>query len=111
MINKIDEIYNYLKENKCKDISVYNSISDNNLNDIVVVISHSNIAKNKEFAEKFMKDVDLDIYPEGFYKGEWIVFDFNDIVIHSFVSSVREKYNLDKLYKTKKVTIEKQNKK
>ena len=40
---------------------------------------------------------------EGYSKGEWIVFDFNTIMLHIFLPKVREKYNLDKLYKPMKI--------
>ena len=42
---------------------------------------------------------------EGYFKGEWIVFDFPQITLHIFLQKVREKYNLDKLYKPKKISI------
>ena len=48
---------------------------------------------------------------EGYNKGEWILFDFDDVIVHSFIPSAREKYNLDKLWQNKKVNIAKQSKK
>ena len=58
-----------------------------------------------------MNELNIKEYPDGYNKGEWIIFDLGDVIIHSFVTSVREKYNLDKLWKSKKVMINKQNKK
>lgn len=35
---------------------------------------------------------------EGYQKGEWIIVDLGDILIHVFQHSAREFYNLDKLW-------------
>ena len=51
----------------------------------------------------------MDEYPEGYSKGDWIVFDFDDIALHSFIPSMREKYSLDKLYHNKRLNLTKQN--
>ena len=101
MEERIENLYNYLVEKKCKDISLYLSNIDDN-KQYIFVFTNTNILNNKKFAQTLMEDMDLDIFPEGYHKGEWIVFDFGDIVLHCFVPSAREKYSLDKLYHSKK---------
>lgn len=36
---------------------------------------------------------------DGFNKGEWIVLDYDEVIIHIFTKATREKYNLEKLWK------------
>ncbi len=108
---RIKQIYNYLVEKKCKDISIY-YLQDNTQDfRYVIIISNLNQQSNKKFALSLMEDMDMEEYPEGFSKGEWILFDFDDIALHCFIPSTREKYSLDKLYHNKRLNLTKQNKK
>ena len=109
--NSIDKFYDYLTDKKCKDIAVYDLSKESQDCNIIFVVSISNALSNKKFALQLMNELNIKEYPEGYNKGEWIIFDLGDVIIHSFVTSVREKYNLDKLWKSKKVIINKQNKK
>lgn len=110
MDERVLNLYEYLTEKKCKDIALYETLTDGE-KQYIFILSNGSVASNKKFAQSFMEDMQLEVYPEGYHKGEWIVFDFNDIIIHSFIPPNREKYSLDKLYHSKKVTLNKQNKK
>lgn len=110
MDENISNLYQYCCEKKCKDIAVY-EIKNENENQYIFIITNTNTLTNKKFAQVLMNDMNIDIYPEGYHKGEWIVFDFGQIILHSFIPNIRDKYSLDKLYHTKKVMIGKQNKK
>ncbi len=105
MIKNIEEIYKYLCEKKCKDISIYDLSKESCFNDFVCIVSNNNNISNKKFALQLMEDLKLQEFPEGYNKGDWIVFDFGEFVIHSFVSNIRAKYNLDKLYKNNKLNL------
>ena len=63
----------------------------------------TNLLNNKKLALQLMEDIGLEKYPEGYNKGEWIVYDFDNIVIHSFVPTTRAKYNMDRLWLSKKI--------
>lgn len=106
MQKQIEEFYQYLVEKKCKEISVYD-LTENGEEQYLVIVNQTNQQANKKFACAIMQDFGLDTNPEGFNKGEWIVFDFNNLVLHSFIPQFREKYNLDKLWKAKKIDITK----
>ena len=113
----IVKIYDYLKDKKCKDIALYEKrknfvdteSSEEEFN-YIIIVTNVNTQANKKFALSVMEDMGLEIFPEGYSKGEWIIFDFGNIIIHSFTPICREKYSLDKLYHNKKMNITKQNK-
>lgn len=114
MNEKIDILYNYLINKKCKDLAVYDLRGERLSYGCVMVLSCSDVFNNKNLANDIIKDFSIDYFPEGYNKGEWIIFDFDDVILHLFVPSVREKYNLDKLWQNKKVNIvceDKKNKK
>lgn len=101
----LQDMSNYLAEHNCQDICVYD-LSNEGLNyDYIYLATSNDIASNKALAVELMKDFNIVKFPEGYHKGEWIIFDLGQCVLHLFVASVREKYNLDKLWKTKKMSI------
>ena len=77
--------------------------NQNSQNKEIVIISISkDINENKQIADKIKEEFNYSQKIEGYFKGEWIIFDFESIVLHLVIPKVKEKYNLDKLYKNKK---------
>jgi ribosome-associated protein len=97
----VKELVALLQENKMKSVSVYDLSSMGD--DKFVVLSSSNkIADSKRVADIIAEKYNYTGKIEGYNKGEWIVFDFVGLTLHIFLPKVRDKYNLDKLYKPKK---------
>ncbi len=107
---KLLHLYDYLNERKYKDIALYDISSEKQGYNYIFITTCNDEMINKKTAKSIVEEFSLNEFPEGFNKGEWIVFDLDDIVIHCFTPSAREKYNLDKLWQTKKVVL-KQDKK
>ncbi len=105
MREHLNDLYDYLKEKKFKDIAIYDLSKEDQTFDYGIIVSTPSIAYNKKLALSLMQDFSIEKYPEGFNKGEWIVFDFDKIVLHSFIAQTREKYNLDKLWQSKKMVF------
>ena len=100
----VKELVGLLQENKMKSVSVYDLSSMGD--DKFVVLSSSNkIADSKKVADVIAEKYNYTGKIEGYNKGEWIVFDFVGLTLHIFLPKVRDKYNLDKLYKPKKISI------
>lgn len=102
-MENLQNILEYLSDKKCKDVCIYDLSKEGQSFDYLIVLTMSNVATNKKFAYQIMQDFGIEKFPEGFNKGEWIVFDFGEIVVHSFIQQAREKYNLDKLWQLKKI--------
>ena len=103
MIN-IKELVAILHDNKIKNVSVYN-LSTPEEEKFVILSTSNKISDGKKVADIIAEKYDYTEKIEGYFKGEWIVFDFPQITLHIFLQKVREKYNLDKLYKPKKISI------
>lgn len=101
---KIKELVNLLQDNKIKNISVYN-LSTPNEEKFIVLSTSNKVADSKKVADIIAEKYGYTDKIEGYFKGEWIVFDFENLTLHIFLQKVREKYNLDKLYKPKKISI------
>ncbi len=102
----VDELIKILEDNKLKNISVYNydSLADKKY---IIIASSNGVQQSKQVADIISEKYNYQDKIEGYNKGEWIVFDFNFITLHIFLPKVREKYNLDKLYKPMKYSINK----
>ena len=98
---ELQKLVNLLQENKMKSISVYN-LSEGGEEKYVILCTSSKVADSKKMADIIAEKYSYEGKIEGYFKGEWIVF---DLTLHIFLAKVREKYNLDKLYKPRKVSI------
>lgn len=106
MKDHLNDLYNYLVERECKKICVYDLTKEDQNCDYIFVATVKDALLNKKIASSIMQDFELAEVPEGYHKGEWIVFDFGQCVVHLFVDAAREKYNLDKLWQSKKMKCE-----
>ncbi len=105
MEESIEILLDYLESNKAKDLAVFDARQQKIDEDFVVLANFPNCIENKLFAENFMKKLGIEEFPEGYNKGEWIIFSFNGILLHTFIPVKREKYNLDKLYQSQKIDL------
>ena len=100
----VKDLATLLQENKMKNVTVYN-LSNEDEEKLVVLATSGSIAASKKMADIIAEKYHYDGKIEGYNKGEWIVFDFVGVTLHIFLAKIRDKYNLDKLYKPKKVNL------
>ena len=106
MKEHIKDMCDYLTANKCKDVAVYDLSSEGHDYDYIFVATVSSQMASKKLASVIMRDFEIQEFPEGYHKGEWVIYDLGHYVVHVFVSAVREKYNLDKLWQSKKIEVQ-----
>lgn len=104
MNRNIKEIVELLQENKMKNVSVYN-LSSQDEEKFIIVATSNKTSDSKKVADAIAEKYHYDSKIEGYNKGEWVVFDFVGLTLHIFLSKVRDKYNLDKLYKPRKINL------
>ncbi len=100
----IKQFVDLLVENKMKNISVYD-LTEGDQEKFIILCTSSKPLDSKKAADVIAEKYGYTDKIEGYFKGEWIVFDFQNLTLHIFLPRVREKYNLDKLYKPRKITI------
>lgn len=98
-----------LQEFSCKKIDILDISKKTNQAKIMIISSVLNEQKAKVIANDillFIKEQNLEIINiDGAFKGEWIVLDCKEIIIHIFTETTRVKYNLEKLWKDSKNLI------
>lgn len=103
---EINELIKLLEDNKLKNISLYN-VENSEVERFIIIASSNSAQQSKLVADMIAQKYNYQEKIEGYTKGEWIVFDFNILTLHIFLPKVREKYNLDKLYKPLRYSISK----
>jgi ribosome-associated protein len=98
------KIYELLVNEKCKKISVFD-ISEKDMPKFLVLANNPNPNENRRVADVLSEETGYLKKIDGYHKGEWIIFDFNDIIVHLFLTTQREKYNLDRLYRAKEIDL------
>ncbi len=98
------KIFEFLTEEKCKKISVFD-VSENDMSKFLVVANNPTANENRRVADVFSEEFGFFGKIDGYHKGEWIIFDMEEIVVHLFLPSQREKYNLDRLYRAREIDL------
>ena len=93
-----------LEDIKAQDISVIDVRDLNNITDVMIIASGTSrrqvvsIARN--VAEKAKAAGVMPIGSEGEVAGEWVLVDLGDVVVHVMQPSIREFYQLERLWST-----------
>lgn len=105
MEENVEALLALLEENKAKDVALFDVRDEKSDEDFLILANMPSPLENKAFAELVTKSAGLKDYPEGYNRGEWIITKLDKILLHTFIPSKREKYNLDKLYQSHKVPL------
>lgn len=73
-----------------------------------VIIAEGNVDRHvvavaQNIEEDLKKIGERPIYMEGLQHGDWVVIDYLDVMVHLFMPGLREKYQLEKLWKDGKI--------
>ena len=91
-----------LAENNGENIVIYNVENKVKATKRIVVCEQKDILQTKHLAKLFLEKISTTqkpLHTDGIYRGEWVVFDFEDVIVHVLTTENKNKYNFDKLYK------------
>jgi len=97
------KIAGYLDTKKAKDIRIIKIEDLTVVTDYIVIATGTSTTQVKALADEvdFMVDKELGIKParvEGYESKNWILLDYETVIVHVFHPQAREYYNLDKLW-------------
>lgn len=91
-----------LEDIKGTDIKIFNVVSKSSVTDIMIFASGNTSRQVKALAnsvaDKAKKANMRPLGIEGDDVGEWVLVDLGDVVVHIMQPSIREFYNLEKLW-------------
>ncbi|NPA39722.1 MAG: ribosome silencing factor [Thermodesulfobacteria bacterium] len=97
-----EEIENLLKSKKAEDIIVIDISKKVDYADFMIICSAHSTRHTQGLADYIIFELErLGIKPlgvEGYELGQWIVVDFNTVVVHIFYEPIRKVYALEELW-------------
>lgn len=101
--NVVKDLALQLKSQKAQNITVLNMKAQTPNHQFLIIssVEDEDMAKSVyESTNAWCGQHNIEVkYADGINKGEWIVLDLEQIIIHIFRKDLREKYNLEKLFK------------
>ena len=97
------KIAGYLDAKKAKDIKIIKIDDLTVVTDYIVIATGTSTTQVKSLADEvdYMVDKELGKQParvEGYESKNWILLDYETVIVHVFHPQAREYYNLDKLW-------------
>ncbi len=93
----------YIDDKKGEDVIVLDLIGKSSIADYFVIATGQSdkhaMALAKHVEDMVWQDYQLDLHhKEGHQNGDWVVLDFEDIIVHIFNAEKRNYYNIEKLW-------------
>ncbi len=93
----------YIDDKKGEDIIVLDLIGKSSIADYFVIATGQSdkhaMALAKHVEDMVWQDYQLDLHHrEGHQNGDWVVLDFEDIIVHIFNDEKRNYYDIEKLW-------------
>ena len=102
MTNIIEKILFKLEDDKALNIVKLNLKGKTDIADFLVIATGTSSRHVSSISEhlidEFKKLGVIGIKPEGLTRGDWVLIDGGDIIVHIFREEVRQFYNLEKLW-------------
>ena len=97
-------IFNMLEDNKAKDVVTIDLSSKSSMADYMVVASGHSKRHVISICDKIIESLKINYKirtgVEGKQKGDWVLVDAGDVIVHLFRPEVREYYQLEKMWRS-----------
>ncbi|NQU66104.1 MAG: ribosome silencing factor, partial [SAR324 cluster bacterium] len=83
---------------------IFDMEGKSSISDFVFICHGTSTAHTRGIADKISltvkKEGELPLGIEGLEEGQWILIDYNSVIVHIFLKDVREQYTLEEIYST-----------
>ena len=106
----INDILEILLENKVQDITFLDLAEQSAISDSMIIGTTMSEIHSRALVKKILTKIkqkdrkNLPVREEGNDRGNWIVLDFVNYMIHLMIPETRELYNLENLWAKSKIT-------
>ena len=94
----IEQLFSY----GCNDMQLVEIDDKSKIAQKIILCTAQNTIHSKQVAlafKEWSKEIAQCYHTDGIIKGDWIVIDYKDIIVHIFTKEIRKKYNVEKLWK------------
>ncbi|MBF0538302.1 MAG: ribosome silencing factor [Nitrospirae bacterium] len=100
--DKLKTIVNALEDKKADDISILKLQSLTAIADYFVICTGTNSPQIRAIADNVERRLrDSGVKPlgiEGIRHTQWVLMDYNDVMVHIFTEEMRDYYNIERLW-------------
>lgn len=100
--SKVAAMVAWLDEKKARDILALDLAKESSLSEAIIIATASSVRHGQGLAEHLLasaREVKYEfLRMEGNTVGQWILLDFNDVVVHIFQQDSRDLFRLDDLW-------------
>lgn len=104
---KVEIVLKAADDKLASDIVSLNIGGMTTIADYFIIMTGNSINQTQAIAEEIehkLEEVGFEARgKEGLREGQWIILDFNDVVVHVFHKDTRDYYNIEKLWTEKKL--------
>ena len=100
----LDTITRTTQDIKALNIVTFDMEGKSSISDFVFICHGTSTAHTRGIADKInltlKKEGELPMGIEGYEEGQWILIDYNSVIVHIFLKDVRDRYSLEEIYNT-----------
>ncbi len=89
---------------KALDPLLFDMEGKSSVSDFVFICHGTSTAHTRGIADKIglvlKKEGELPLGIEGMEEGQWILIDYNTVIVHIFLKDIRKQYSLEEIYNT-----------
>ncbi len=99
---KLKRILKFLSDKKAEDIVVIDVSKKVDYTDFLVICSAHSTRHTQGLSDYVVNELEKEgikpLYIEGWETGNWIVLDYDDVIVHIFFAPIRQIYALEDLW-------------
>lgn len=99
---KVSHMVDWLADKKARDILALDLSKEHSLSEAIIIVSATSVRHAQGLAEHILQQSRQQNYEflrmEGHTVGQWILLDFNDVIVHIFQPDSRDLFRLDDLW-------------
>ena len=100
----LDLISSTAEDLKAIDPVIFDLEGKSSVSDFIFICHGTSTAHTRGISDKISltlkKENKLPLGIEGYEEGQWILIDYNTVIVHIFLKHVREQYSLEEIYNT-----------
>lgn len=108
-MNELKVFVEFLEDKKAEKITVLDLRSTSSIQDYAIIAEVGNLRllnAIKDYSIEFGESMGFSVHHvEGQNESEWILIDFNTLILHLFLSHSRQFYRLEDLWLDKIITL------
>lgn len=97
----LDKLKDAVDDKRAYDIRVFDVQETSSVSDYVIICHGTSDRQVKAIADEVQEvaeELEIDTHIEGYREGKWVLIDVDDVIVHVFMKTEREYYNLERLF-------------